>query len=77
MNGQIRRRRERRGKKEQEKEEEKKRGEKEEEKEEEKEKEKETSDAGSQYRCGQVGRGIQLPSTPHSPLPTHISEKHL
>ena len=26
-----------------------------------------TSDAGSQYRCGRVGRGIQPPSTPHPP----------
>ena len=26
--------------------------------------EKITSDAGSQYRCGRVGRGIQPPSTP-------------
>ena len=26
-----------------------------------------TSDAGSQYRCGRVGRGIQPPSTPHGP----------
>ena len=25
---------------------------------------KKTSDAGSQYRCGRVGRGIQPPSTP-------------
>ena len=28
-----------------------------------------TSDAGSQYRCGWVGRGIQPPSTP-KPTPT-------
>ena len=27
----------------------------------------ETSDAGSQYRCGRVGRGIQPQSTPHTP----------
>ena len=27
-----------------------------------------TSDAGSQYRCGRVGRGIQPPSIPHTPL---------
>ena len=27
-----------------------------------------TSDAGSQYRCGRVGRGIQPPSTP-KPIP--------
>ena len=34
-----------------------------------------TSDAGSQYRCGRVGRGIQPPSTPHAPPPTHIPKK--
>ena len=28
---------------------------------------RQTSDAGSQYRCGRVGRGIQPPSKPHSP----------
>ena len=28
------------------------------------EKEKKTSDAGSQYRCGRVGRGIQPPASP-------------
>ena len=27
----------------------------------------ETSDAGSRYRCGRVGRGIQPPSIPHAP----------
>ena len=26
-----------------------------------------TSDAGSQYRCGRVGRGSQPPSTPNAP----------
>ena len=26
-----------------------------------------TSDTGSQYRCGRVGRGIQPPSTPQVP----------
>ena len=31
----------------------------------------ETSDAGSQYRCGRMGRGIQPPSTPQTPLHTH------
>ena len=36
-----------------------------------------TSDAGSQYRCGQVGRGIQPPSTPHAPPQTHQPKKHL
>ena len=36
-----------------------------------------TSDAGSQYRCGRVGRGIQPPSTPHAPPLTHIYKKHL
>ena len=30
-----------------------------------------TSDAGSQYRCGRVGRGIQPPSTPNALLPPH------
>ena len=32
-----------------------------------------TSDAGSQYRCGRVGRGIQPPASPqpHPQLPTH------
>ena len=34
-----------------------------------------TSDAGSQYHCGWVGRGIQPPSTPHAPPPTHIPKK--
>ena len=29
-----------------------------------------TSDSGSQYRCGWVGRGIQPPSTPQPP-PLH------
>ena len=28
---------------------------------------KKISDAGSQYRCGRVGRGIQSSSTPQSP----------
>ena len=36
-----------------------------------------TSDAGSQYCCGQVGRGIQPPSTTHTPLPTHITKKNM
>ena len=31
-----------------------------------------TGDAGSQYYCGRVGRGIQPPSTPHAPTPTHL-----
>ena len=29
-----------------------------------------TSDAGSQYRCGRVGRGIQPPATPQHPFHT-------
>ena len=37
-----------------------------------------TSDAGSQYRCGRVGRGIQPPSTPHAPPHQHTyPKKHL
>ena len=34
---------------------------------------KETSDAGSQYRCGRVGRGIQPPSTPNTHPNIHTS----
>ena len=30
-----------------------------------------TGDAGSQYRCGRVGRGIQPPSAPHTPHQLH------
>ena len=32
---------------------------------------KKTSDVGSQYRCGQVGRGIRPPSIVRNLLPTH------
>ena len=32
---------------------------------------KETSDAGSQYRCGRVGRGIRPPSIPTSNTQTY------
>ena len=38
---------------------------------------KETSDAGSQYRCGQVGRGIQPPSTPQRTPNTQTYTKTL
>ena len=33
-----------------------------------------TSDAGSQYRCGWVGRGIQPPSTPQPTHNTHTQK---
>ena len=36
-----------------------------------------TSDAGSQYRCGRVGRGIQLPSTPQTPFHTQTYIKSI
>ena len=42
---------------------------------------KRTSDAGSQYRCGRVGRGSQPPSTPNAPTNppsnTHTHKKLL
>ena len=36
-----------------------------------------TCDAGSQYRCGRVGRGIQAPSTPQSTSYTHTYTKNI
>ena len=36
-----------------------------------------TSDAGSQYCCGWVGRGIQPPSTPQSPSHTRTYTKSI
>ena len=36
-----------------------------------------TNDAGSQYRCGRVDRGIQLPSTPQTPLHTQTYIKSI
>ena len=36
-----------------------------------------TSDAGSQYRCGQVGRGIQPPFTPKPILNTQTYTKSI
>ena len=37
-----------------------------------------TSDAGSQYRCGRVGKGVQPPSTPQPPHKhTNIRKKYL
>ena len=33
-----------------------------------------TSDAGSQYRCGRVGRGIQPPSTQRPPILKHTQK---
>ena len=39
---------------------------------------KQTSDAGSRYRCGRVGRGIQPPSTPQVPHgPNDMHKMHL
>ena len=35
-----------------------------------------TSDAGPQYRCGQVGRGIRPSSAPHTPIHTQKHLKH-
>ena len=35
-----------------------------------------TSDAGSRYCCGQLGRGFQPSSTPQYPLPTNIHKKN-
>ena len=40
-------------------------------------KSKTTSDAGSQYRCAQVGRGIQPRSTPLTPLHTQTYLKSI
>ena len=37
----------------------------------------ETSDAGSQYRCGRVGRGIQAPSTPQPTSNTQTYTKSI
>ena len=45
-------------------------------KEKERQRKKGTSDAGSQYRCGQVGRGIQPPNS-LQPQRTNIHKKYL
>ena len=37
----------------------------------------ETSDAGSQYCCGRVGRGSQPPSTPNAPPNPPFQPKHI
>ena len=39
--------------------------------------EKKTSDAGSQYRCRRVGKGIKPPSTPQPPQTLKQTEKVL
>ena len=56
---------------------EKKREKKKEKKKKKKEKKEKTSDAGSQYHCGRVGRGIQPPSTPQPTSNTQTYTKSI